>query len=162
MVGSMAASRQAWCWRSWKFCIFIQRKPGTDCFHADRTIDSKPILIVSPFFQLGHTYSYKAFYFLSNPQPLNTVTMAIKLQHEFWNVQTKAGSKYRSRTRQCCQQTVAWKRQGGTCDLGHNWLIISDRPHTNVEAGGMVYWLCSVVFSLKLFWVFQISTGNQG
>ena len=34
----MAASRQAWYWRSSELYIFIQRKPGADCFQADSRI----------------------------------------------------------------------------------------------------------------------------
>jgi hypothetical protein len=64
-AGSMAASRQALCRRSWEFYIFIQRKPGADCpsslceEHLKAYPNSDHFFQQSHIFQQSHTYSNK-------------------------------------------------------------------------------------------------------
>jgi hypothetical protein len=49
--GSMAASRQAWHWRSWEFYTLFQRQTGEDwLFYAGHSFKAHP------HFLQGHTF----------------------------------------------------------------------------------------------------------
>jgi len=70
MVGSMAVSRQTWCWRSLEFYALIFRQPGWDSFTLRRarvpaglsiclqvaTMPTKPHLLIVPI-PTDQTYS---------------------------------------------------------------------------------------------------------